>query len=330
MRSGEVQSLQMAVAVALLSVIVWPVGLFDHPAWSQSSRTIKIVVPFPAGGSADILARLVGDQISKAHGATIVIENRPGAGASIGYEAVARAAADGNTLGIVANSVVINPIMRKASYDPQTSFEPICYLFSSPQVIVVNSASSYRTLDDLLADARAHPGERTLAALGPATTQHIGFEQFKRLANVDLTFVPFQGGGPAINALLGGHVTAVFQNFSEAVEQLNAGKLRALATSSRTRIAPLPDVPTVAELGYKDFAVEAWFGIVAPAKTPKAQVSELVAWFNEASHAPEVQPKLAAIGLYPTAICGGEFAAHIRAQHEEYSRIIAAAGIKSE
>jgi tripartite-type tricarboxylate transporter receptor subunit TctC len=152
-------------------VLLAPTG---HDAWSQAARTIKIVVPFPAGGSADILARLLGEQIGKTQGPTVVIENRPGGGASIAYEAVARAAPDGNTLVINGNSLVINPNLRKVNYDPLTSFEPVCYLLSSPQVIVVNSASPYRTLGDLIAAARAKPGTLSMAGVGPGATQHIG------------------------------------------------------------------------------------------------------------------------------------------------------------
>ena len=301
-----------------------------HDAWSQAPRTIKIVVPFPAGGSADILARLLGEQVGKAQGPTVLIENRPGAGASIAYEAVARAAPDSNTLVINGNSLVINPHLRKVNYDPLVSFEPVCYLLSSPQVIVVNSASPYRTLSDFIAAARAKPGELSFAGTGPGATQHIGIEQFKRMANIDLIYVPYSGGAPAINALLGGHVTAVLQNYSEVVEQLNAGKLRALAVTSLTRIEPLPNVPTVAEAGYKDYEVEVWFGVLAPAKTPKDAVAQLSGWFTAAMQAPEVKPKLLNLGLYPVGLCGAEFGAHIRKQYDEYGRVIRAANIKGE
>src|SRR6188474_2841405 len=143
--------------------------LAGHAAWTQA-RTIRIVVPFPAGGSADILARLLGEHIAKNQGPTVVVENRPGGGASIAYEAVARAAPDGNTLVINANSIVINPHLRKVNYDPLTSYEPICYLLSSPQVIVVNSDAPYRTLAEFITDARAKPGQLTFATVGPATT----------------------------------------------------------------------------------------------------------------------------------------------------------------
>src|SRR5262249_40330457 len=246
------RSLVLAASAVALGLLT-----FSPTAWSQ--RTIKVVVPFPPGGSADILARLIGEQVGRTQGVTVVTENRPGAGASIAYEAVARAAPDANTLVINGNSLVINPHLRKVNYDPLTSFEPVCYLVSSPQVYVVKPDSPYRTLNDLISAARAKPGEVTLASVGPATTQHIGFEQLKHAAKANVTYVPYSGGAPAMNALLGGHVAAAFANYSEAVEHIKAGKLRVLASASKTRIEPLPDVPTVAESGYKDYEVEVWF-----------------------------------------------------------------------
>jgi tripartite-type tricarboxylate transporter receptor subunit TctC len=305
-------------------------AMMGADAWAQTARTIRLVVPFPAGGSADILARLLGEQISKTQGPTIVIENRPGGGASIAYDAVARAAPDGNTLVINGNSLVINPNLRKVNYDPFTSFEPVCYLLSSPQVIVVNAALPYRTLAEFVAAAHAKPGQIVFATLGPATTQHIAFEQLRRLTKIDVTYVPYTGGGPAMTALLGGHVQAVLANYSEVVEQLNAGKVRALAVTTRSRIAPLPDVPTVAELGYAGYDVTVWFGVMAPAKTPRNVTSELAGWFKAAIVAPEIAPKLSTLGLYPVGTCLDDFATHIRNQYEEYGRIIREAGIKSE
>jgi tripartite-type tricarboxylate transporter receptor subunit TctC len=315
--------------VALLGIAGAALSLISSPAVAQP-RTIRVLVPFPPGGSADILARLLGDQVGKAQGVTILTENRPGAGATIAYEAAARAAPDGNTVVISANSLVINPILRKVNYDPLTSFEPVCYLLSSPQVVVVNSASPYKTLGDLLAAARAKPGELTFASVGPATTQHIGIELIKHAANVNLTHIPYTGGAPAINALLGGHVTAVFANYSEVVEQVNAGKLRALVVTSKKRIDPLPAVPTMEELGYRDFEVEVWFGLLAPAKTPKNEVAQLADWFTAAMQVPDVKAKLVAIGLYPVGMCGDAYAAHIKKQFEEYARVMRDAGIKGE
>src|SRR5262249_28473771 len=318
---------RLAFAAAGAAMILMLAGA---STWSQAGRTIRIVVPFPPGGSTDILARLLGEQIGKVNGPTVVIENRPGGGASIAYEAVARAAPDGNTLVINGNSLVINPNLRKVNYDPLTSFEPVCYLLSSPNLIVVNGESPYRTLNDYIAAARAKPGELAFAAVGPATTQHIGFEQFRRLANINVNYVPYTGGAPSITALLGGHVSAALANYSEVVEHLHSGKLRALVSLARERIAPLPDVPSTTEVGFKDYEVTVWFGVVAPAKTPRDVTAQLATWFKAALQAADVKPKLANLGLYPVGTCLGDFATHIRKEYEQYGRLIREANIKAE
>jgi tripartite-type tricarboxylate transporter receptor subunit TctC len=323
--------LQMAAAAAAFTVISAAFFAVTGPrAWSQTTRTIKIVVPFPPGGPTDFLARLLGEQIGRAQGPTMVVENRPGAGSVIGTEAVSRAAPDGNTVLIYSKESVINPHLRKVSYDPLTSFEPICRLVSSPTVIVVNSASPYRTLADLLDAARAKPGELTLAGSGPASPFHIGFEMLKRAAKVNMTFVPYPGGAPALNALMGEHVTSTFSTYSNVAEQLKAGRLRALSTASRKRIEPLPNVPTVDESGYKDYEVDIWYGLVAPAKTPKESLSQLAGWFTAAMQAPEIGAKIVVQGLYPATMCGADFAALLRGEHDEYGRAIREANIKSE
>jgi len=309
----------VAAAVAVLSVTVT-----GHGAWSQTARTIKVVVTVQPGGGADFLARVLGEEIGRTQGPTMVIENRPGAGSIIGTEAVSHAAPDGNTLLIINPTFVMNPHLRKVNYDPVTSFEPICYLVNAPTVIVVNSASPYRTLADLLDAARARPGDLTLAGSG---SFYIAFEMLKRAANLNMTFVPYPGGAPAVTALLGEHVTSVFTDYPTLAAQLKAGKLRALATGSRTRAEALPDVPTVAESGYKDYDVENWFGVSAPAKTPKETVSQLVGWFTAALQVPEVKAKLAVQGLYPVGICGADFGAFVRKQYDDYGRSIREANI---
>jgi tripartite-type tricarboxylate transporter receptor subunit TctC len=318
------------VNLGISALVIAVLATCGQSAWTQSARTIRVVVPFPPGGSADILARVLGEQINKANGPTVVIENRPGGGATIAYEAVMRAPPDGNTLVINGNSLVINPHLRKVNYDPSTSFEPVCYLVSSPNVIVVNSESPYRTLGDYVAAARAKPGELAFAAVGPATTQHIGFEQFWRLAGIKVTYVPFTGGAPAITALLGGHVTAALANYSEVVEQLRAGKLRAILSLARDRFSPLPDVPSTTDAGYKDYEVAVWFGVLAPAKTPKDVTAQLATWFKAAMQVPDVPSQLANLGLYPVGTCLDDFATHISRQNDEYGRIIREANIKGE
>jgi len=253
-------------ALAMLSPIL--VTFSTHSASSQTTKIIKIVVPFPAGGGVDILARLLAEQIGRTHGPTMVIESRPGAGTVIGTETASRAAPDGNTLLLNTPNLVISPHLQKLNYDPLTGFESICLLANSPLLIVVNSVSPYRTLADLMNAARAKPATVTLANGGTAVTR-IAFEMLKRAANVDMIFVPYPGTAPAITALLGEHIMSVFSEYPTAAEQLQAGKLRVLATLSRMRVESLPDVPTVAESGYKDYEVEVWYGLFAPAKTPK-------------------------------------------------------------
>jgi len=315
---------------ALVAIIAIMAGFAGQQARPQTARTIKVVVPFAAGGGTDILARILGDQIGRAMGPTIVVENRPGAGTVIGTEAVARASPDGNTVLMVANSFTINPNLKKLNYDPLTSFEPVCHLTRSPNVVVVNSASPYRTLRDFVEAARAKPGQLTMAYNGPATSQHIGFEMLKRATDIDVIHVPFPGGGPAVNALMGEHVAALFVNYPSAGEQIKSGRLRVLATTSRTRVETLPDVPTVAEAGYKDFEEEVWFGVVAPARTPKEAVTQLAAWFGAAVRAPDVKPKLLVQELYPVGSCCAEFASYLARQYEDYGRIIREANIKAE
>ena len=315
----------VAAALTLLSVT-----LVDNGAWSQATRTIKTVVPYAPGGVADILARLLAEQVGRAGGPTLVIENRPGAGGVIGTEVVARAAPDGNTLLIVSTPFAIDPLLRKVNYDPLTSFEPICYLVDAPTVIVVNSASPYRTLADLLNAARARPGELTLASIGPGSSFHLGFEMLKRAAKVDMTFIPYPGNAPALNAVLGEHVTSMFGTYSNVAEYLKAGTLRALAVATSTRAEALPDVPTLAESGYKDVEADAWFGAFAPAKTPAATISQIEGWFTAAMRVPEVKAKLVGQGLYPVGSCGADFASYLRKQYDTNGRIIREANIKPE
>ena len=331
MRLPRRRFLQHGVETAarcIVSAVV--IALSACSASAQTSRTIKIIVPYPAGGVADILARTLADQIGRMQGTTMVIEDRPGASGDIGTEAASRAAPDGKTLVIFGNPQVISPHLRKLSYDPLTSFEPICQLTTTPAVIAVNSRSAFRTLADLLDAARAKPGDLTLASIGPASATHIAFEALKRAAKVDMTFVPYSGTSLAVSALLGDHVTSFFGNYTDVGEQLKAGKLRALAAASRARIEALPDVPTVAESGYKDFALDVWFGLFAPAKTPREALSELAGWFTAALQAPETRSKLAVQGLFPVGTCGADFVVFLRKQYDEYGRGIRESNIKIE
>jgi tripartite-type tricarboxylate transporter receptor subunit TctC len=319
------------LVVLALGAFVWAsLALPADLARSQGARAIRLIISVPPGGSIDLLVRVLADHISTTRGQSIIVESRPGAGGVIAAEAVARAPPDGSTLLINNNGMIISAILRKVNYDPRASFEPICYLVTTPQIVAVNGASPFRTLAELVETARKKPGELSIASVGPNTTQHIGIERFKRLAHANLTYVPYPGAAPAVSALLGAHVTSAVLNWSEIGEQLIAGKARALATMALQRIEPLPDLPTVAESGYPDFETDVWFGLVAPAKTPKETIAQLIEWFSAALLAPEVKAKLTAQALYPNPKCGAEFEAHIARQSDLYGRLIRELNIKAE
>jgi tripartite-type tricarboxylate transporter receptor subunit TctC len=313
------------LALSLAAVILF--APFGPGAWSQTAGTIKIVVPYTPGSGPDILSRLMAEQIGRAQGPTVVVENRPGGGTVIGTEAVERAEPDGHTVLLVANSFVANPPLGRANYDPSRSFEPVCYLASTPMVLVVLGSSPYRTLNDLIAAARAKPGELAFASGGPGSSLHVAIEVLRRAANINITYVPYGGTAPAINALMGNHVAAVWADYPTVVSQLQSGTLRGLVTTSRARIETLADVPTLGETGVSKYEADIFYGIVAPAKTPPDILNRLSGLFSSALKAPDMKPKLAQQGLFPVGMCGAEFGAYLRRQVDEYSRIIREANI---
>jgi tripartite-type tricarboxylate transporter receptor subunit TctC len=298
--------------------------------WAQQSRNFKIIVPYTPASGPDITSRLMAEQIGRTQGATVLVENRPGAGTVIGTEMAARAAPDGTTVLLVANSFVVNPAMKRGNYDPTSSFDAVCELAATPMVLVVQGDSPYRSLSDLIEAARAKPGALSLASGGPASSLHIAFEVVKRAAQIEMTYVPYGGTAPAINALLGGHVTSVFADYPTVVAQLKSGTIRALVTTSAERVEPLADVPTLKETGLSPYEADIFYGIVTPAKTPPELLAQLTDAFSTAMRAPEVKPKLAAQGLFPALKCGSEFAALLRKQSEDYTRIIREANIRAE
>jgi tripartite-type tricarboxylate transporter receptor subunit TctC len=319
--------LAVGVAAAFSSIL-----FSGHSVWSQEARTIKVVVAVPPASPAYTLANQFAEQISEAfsqaHGPMIEIAARMLADGTMGAEDVLHGAPDGNTVLMTSNVFIINPYVRTVHYDPLTSFEPVCYLVRSPEVVVVSGASHYRTLADLLSAARITPGDLTMASLGPTGSSHIAVEMLKLAANVNMKYVPYPSQVAAVNALLGEQVTSAVITYVGVAEHLKVGKLRALATASRTRIEPLPDVPAVAESGYKDYEAEVRLWLFAPAKTPKEAVSQLAGWFTAAMQAPEAKAKLVARGLYPVGMCGADFSDYFRKQYIEYGRVIRESGIR--
>jgi tripartite-type tricarboxylate transporter receptor subunit TctC len=299
-------------------------GLIGSEALAQ---TRKIVVPYPPGSGPDILSRLVAEQVGRTHGVTMVVENRPGGGTLIGTEAAARATPDGNTLLLVANSFVINPAVKRGTYDVVKNFAPVCYMASTPMVLVVLGTSPYRTLNDLVAAAREKPGAIVFSSGGPASSLHVAIEVLKLATKISVTYVPYAGTAPAINALMGGHVNAVWADYPTVVAQLQSGILRGLVTTSAKRVSTLPDVPTLKETGVSPYEADIFYGYVAPANTPADKIAELSGWFSAALKDPEMAAKIAKQGMFPVGMCGAPFGDFLRKNVADYARIIHDSGI---
>jgi len=309
------------IAIVALAM-AWPMS----GARPQAARTVKVVVPYPPGGGADVVARVLANAIGEMRGPTMVVENRPGAGTVIGTEDVVHAAPDGNTLLMANNALDIVPHIRKLDFDPFVSLVPMCQLATTPTIIVVNSASPYRTLGELLNAARAKPGELTFGAL-PGALSDISWGMLLHRANVRMTLVPFTGTAPMVNALLGGQIDAVFVDYPSTAGLAQSGKLRVLATASAKRIDWLPDVPTVIETGYEGFVIELWYGVFAPAHTSHQTVTQFSEWFSKAALAPATQSRLLKQGIAATSICGSPFLAYLKNQYAEYGEVIRDADI---
>jgi tripartite-type tricarboxylate transporter receptor subunit TctC len=309
-RRAFLHSVCGAAAVGILGA-----SALDRSAWSQPASAIRIVVPYPPGGGADVLARVIADAVGGLHGPTMVVLNRPGAGTMIGTEDVARAKPDGNTLLMSNNAIAIFPHLRKLDYEPLSRLEPICSIATTPTILIVSSTSPYRTLDDLLVAARAKPSALTFGAT-PGAKSHIDFEIIRHPAKLQMTLVPFNGTPPIVNAVLGGQVDTAFVDHPAAAGLLQGGKLRALAVGARGRIESLPDVPTVSEAGFGDFDMEVWYAVMAPAPAAPSVISGLADWFAKAVKLPETRSRLAIQGMNPAGVCGAPrspmFASYMR------------------
>ena len=294
-------------------------------------KPVRIIVPFPAGGSADFFSRLVAQKLSEGWKQQVIVDNRPGAATVIGTQFVARSPADGHTILVMANSYTINASMRSnLPYDINKDFAPITQIVSSPNVIVVHPSVPAKTFKEFLALARARPGSLNYSAVGPGATQHVAGEMLKIAAKIDMTYVPFAGGAPAVLAVLGGHVSVSIANIQEISTYVEAGKLRALAVTSRERDPAIKNVPTVSESGLPDYAVITWWGFVAPAGTPADVITKLSAETARVLKLPEVSAKLISQGLYPTPSTPAQFDAHIRSETARYAKIVKEAGIRAD
>lgn len=286
------------------------------------SRSIRIIAPFPPGAGTDTLARTLMGPLSRSLGQSIVVENRPGAGTVVGTEVAARAPADGHTLLIIANSFTINPAVRsKLPYDALKDFGGVARIASTPMVLSVHPSVPAKTLKELIALARARPGELTYASSGAGTGHHLAGELFKSLAKIDMTHVPYQGGAPAAMAAIGGHTSVLLVNILSTAPHVAAGRLRALAVTSPERSELLEGVPTVAESGFPGFDTSIWFGSVVASATPKEAVSRLSAEILRALQLPEVKDVIAKVGLNVAALGAAEFDAFLRSEMQRNEKI---------
>jgi tripartite-type tricarboxylate transporter receptor subunit TctC len=313
----------LVAAVALLGPI--------QPARAQPfpGKTVHIVNPYAAGGSGDIVARILADSLADQWGVPVVVENRPGAGGLLGTLHVQRSPGDGYTLLLASPSFVMSPVLRaEARYDPAKDFVAVTRVATSPLVVAVHEAFEARSLGDLLELARKAPGRLTYAAVGPGTVPHLVGEMLRLDAKVDWIYAPYQGGAPAVIAVLGGHVSVVVANYAELRSYIAAGKMRALAVGSSERLEALPRVPTLAERGHDAIEGTIWFGLVAPGGTPREVAQRIAASVRRALESQAVRDKLVEQGLLPMENSPEEFAAFLGAQGARFEKVIRRAGIK--
>jgi tripartite-type tricarboxylate transporter receptor subunit TctC len=309
-------------------------GLVAATPWAAAqtfpSRPITIVVPFPAGGALDTVARAIAEPMRADLGQPVVVENRAGAGGTVGSAAVARAAPDGYTvlLGSVATHAIAAGLYPKLAYDPLADFAPITQLTSSPLVLAASLQSNVTTVSELGAAAKAKPGGLNYASTGNGTALHIAGEVFRKAAGIDVVHVPYKGGGQAATALLAGEVNYIIANPQLVTAFVQAGKLRGLAVTGSTRLDALPSLPTLKEAGLPDVNVTTWFGLWAPKNTPPAVVERLNAAARKALALPEVRQQLAAQGDAPVGSKIEDFAKHVRAEHQYWVAFVQSAGIK--
>jgi tripartite-type tricarboxylate transporter receptor subunit TctC len=315
-----------ALAVAALSALGLPALAQDK--WP--SKPITYIVPFPAGGTTDILGRLIGQKLGPVLGTTIVIDNRGGAGGGIGSELASRAPADGYTLvgGTVSSHAINVSLYPKLGYDPVKSFSPVVLIGSNPVVLVVGANSPYKTLQDVLAAAKAKPKTISSASAGSGTSQHLSLELLGFKSGTQFIHVPYKGSGPAIQDVIGGQVDMMFDTTVVAGPHIQSGKVRALAVTSAKRLESLPNVPTVAESGVPGFEVTSWQGIFVPAGTPKPIIDKLHEEILKIIAQPEMQERLKGLGMQPTPLTTGEVTAFQKAEVEKWAQVIKAANVK--
>ncbi len=296
------------------------------------AKPVRIIVGFAPGGATDIVGRLIAQKLTEAAGATFVVENRPGASATIAAEMVARAAPDGYTLFIAATTShsILPSLMAKLPYDPLRDFAPISQLATSPLLLSLHPSLPVRSVTDLIKVARAQPGQLTFGAGGTGTPPHMAGELFKQMAGVNMLYVPYKGEAPAISDLIGGQISLIFANVVAVLPQVQAGRLRGVAVTAANRLAPLPQVPAIAESGIPGYVVDSWFGLVSTAGTPADIISRLNADTVRGMTQQDVRERLAGQGLFVKSGTPAELTALMQSEIAKWAKVVKSAGIKLE
>ena len=294
------------------------------------ARPIRIVVPFTPGGSNDLLGRVLAQKLNEAWGQPVIIDNRPGAGSTIGIELVVRAAPDGYTLLTTSGGIAINVSLYRLSFNPVTDLAPVALLAQMPYLLAVHPALPALSTRELINLAKAQPGKLTFSSSGAGTSSQLAMEMFKSLAKIDVLHVPYKGGGPAVTALASGEVQMTFNVITGTLPQARSGRIRALAVSSAKRVEIAPELPTVAESGLPGFEAIAWYNLFAPAGTPRAIVNRINAEVNRLLAQPEVRERLHALGVAPFTGTPEALGDYLKSEVARWAKVIKEAGIKLE
>jgi tripartite-type tricarboxylate transporter receptor subunit TctC len=311
--------------VGILLALATPAAAQEYP-----TKPVRLIVPFPPGGSNDVVGRMIAQQLSDRLGKQVIVDNRGGAGGVIGTEAAANSLHDGYTLLIISIAHAVSPWLYKLQYDPIKSFVPVSILASGPNVLVVHPDLPVHSVTDLIALAKQRPGELNYASAGIGSFQHLGGELFKLTAGADIVHVPYKGGGPAMSDVLGGHTKIMFSSLVQTSGFVHSGQLRALGTGGSHRSSVLPDVPTIAEAGLAGYEANNWWGIVAPAGTPPAIVEKLHNEISAVQNSEQTKKQFSTEGAEIVQMTSAEFGTFMASEIAKWERVVKESGIKAE
>ena len=315
----------LTLALLALAAAAAPAAAQDYP-----NRPVRLIIPFPPGGSNDVVGRLVANQLSEKLGHKVFVDNRGGAGGVLGTEAAANAAPDGYTLLVVSIAHAVNPSLYKLNYDPIKSFAPVSIMATGPNVLAVNPTLPVRNVKELVALAKENPGTIDYASAGVGSFQHLGAELFKLVAGVDLQHVPYKGGGPAMQDVIAGHVKVMFSSLVQTTPFIQSGQLRALGVGGAKRNPVLPDVPTIEEAGVPGYVADNWWGIVAPAGTPQPIVDKLYKDIQDVLKSPELTAAFAREGAAAVTITTAEFGKYMEDEMAKWARVVKEGNIRAQ